>query len=291
MEITTDDSRFDDRQNRFVGVILREVVKVLESKLEIDKRDAVSAGEAVTFAVTSLLDGARTLSGKNRDIVPHLTFSEGRRRKSVVTSNGASSMHEYVHGWTSEMFSKFTSPVILHRDLPKIPIRPRAALALRSLHRGLQLVDRIFKQRFLSPHAELVAAVDNALHAIATSHADVENPLDLMSVTSLDFDAVLNDLRPGSPERSVFLSACEGAKIASSKAVNDVLSFLQSMGSELPATKRDRLEHAVSWPAYLDFKLVEKRLEVGTLNQTSCCDPDSLGELWLKYEPSWNAYV
>ncbi|HMO16442.1 MAG TPA: hypothetical protein PKD64_19965 [Pirellulaceae bacterium] len=290
MELQIDESRFDDRQNRFVGVILREVVKVLGAELDIDKSDAVSAGKAVTFALASLLDGSRSLSGKNRDLVPHLTFAHGKRRQSLITSESGSWMHEYVHGWSTEMFSQFESPVILHRDLPKIPLRTQAALAWRSLRRALQTLDRIFGRSFSGRHAELVESVSDALLAISMSDEHVENPRELMSATVQEFESVLNDLRPGSPERSAFLSAMEGARIGSQTMVNDVLSFAASVGFELKAAKRDRLERALCWPAYLDFKLVESRLEVGKLTASSPCDPDSLGALWLKHEPDWASY-
>lgn len=290
MELQTDESQFDDRQNRFVGAMLREVVKVLEAELDIDKSDAVSAGEAVTFALANLIDGSRSLSGKNRDIIPHLTFADAKNRNSLITSSSASWMHEYVHGGSTEMFSRFASPVILHRDLPKIPPRPQAAIALRTLQRALQALDRIFAQSFSGRHSELVDSVSDSLLAISTSDSRIEEPTKLMSVKAHEFDSILNKLRPASPERCVFLSAMEGAKIGSQTMVNDVLSFASSMGSELKAAKRDRLERSFQWSAYLDFKLLESRLEVGTLTPSSPCDPDSLGTLWLKHEPDWGIY-
>lgn len=290
MDLNIDEAQFDNRQARFVGVMLREVVKTVEAELDIEKRDAITAGESVVFALANVLDGTRKLTGKNKDIIPHLAFANTRKRDALVTSATGTSMHEYVHGWTTEAFSKFVSPIILDSDLRKVPIRPRAAMAVRVIERAVQVLDRVFQRSLPASHAHLLESVVTCLDAIAKC-PKADDPLRLMASKPQEFDAIRDTLAPGSPERSLFLAVQNGARIASPTSINDIVSFSCSIGSQLKASKRDRLEDSLRWPAALDFKLIVSRIKSDTLDPSLPFDSDCLGTTWLSHEPDWTKYV
>lgn len=103
-KLTIDPDRFDDQQNRFVAVLLDEVMNTLGTEIDppTSHDNLMEVTRAVVWTVTNLLDGTRKVTGKNKDLIPHLTFSDGKQRKALIADPSGSSMHEYVHGWCEE---------------------------------------------------------------------------------------------------------------------------------------------------------------------------------------------
>ena len=107
MDVQFNESEFDKRQNALAGQIVRAVHNILDADSAIPDTAVNSLTASITFSICSLLDGNRQ-GLKANDIgplVPMLAFALNTHRQDAVMLDGTKSwMHEYVHGWVTELY-------------------------------------------------------------------------------------------------------------------------------------------------------------------------------------------
>jgi len=106
MDVKFDRDEFDKRQTALVCEIVRTIHDLLEENgTPPEALNGLTA--SLASRICSLLDGSRK-GLKANDIgplVPILGFALSTHRTDVVLLDGESSwMHEYVHGWVSELY-------------------------------------------------------------------------------------------------------------------------------------------------------------------------------------------
>ncbi len=123
MDVQFDRDEFDERQTALVGEIVRAIHDVLTEQ----GTPAVNVNEltaSLAFSVCSILDGTR-----KGTLGPVLGFPlDAGRRKVVMLDAEQSWLHEYVHGWVTELYD--TTPVTPHRK-PTAPC-PHCGKPLRT---------------------------------------------------------------------------------------------------------------------------------------------------------------
>ena len=107
MKLKIDNDNYSDKQHRLLGVLMKEIIESIDIELEPEQEELVRATESIAFGIAVILDGGRKFRGKNKDLVPHLTFADDRNeRKELVTDKSGSHMHEHVHAWLQQYFGK-----------------------------------------------------------------------------------------------------------------------------------------------------------------------------------------
>jgi hypothetical protein len=107
MNVRFDEAEFDKRQNALVGQIVREVHDILAAADSVPEASVNSLTGSLAFSICSLLDGCRQRleGGGAGPLNPLMAFALDTSRQDVVMLNGKNSwMHEYVHGWVSELY-------------------------------------------------------------------------------------------------------------------------------------------------------------------------------------------
>ena len=95
MKVSVDSFKFDDHQLFFVRKLCEMLVTDLRNAGIDDERGEELATQ-LAFSMCCLTDGSTILEFDGRPFLPCLTFSQDEEYSEVLSSGGASSMHEYV---------------------------------------------------------------------------------------------------------------------------------------------------------------------------------------------------
>lgn len=291
MDIRVDKSKFDALQHRLIGILTEEIIETLSNALDLKKESAVAAGCSVAFGVASILDGSRVRDSKDRHVIPHLAFSTSAGRDELVTAQGGSWMHEYVHACVSELYREFESPVILHAEIKKLPFRPLSALAFRALLRGKLVLSNVHKRALPQEPATMLDALIDLLEQTASASKEIDSPTDIIPAELFEtFKTPLNDLKFSSPERCLFLAAQSASRVQW-KSISTSLSFVASMTNLEGAAKEAKLKRIISTAAYLDFRRIQTESAARDSADQASISPAQLGKLWPNGEPNWSEYA
>ena len=110
MGVRIDKDRFDSQQNALVGDLVRSVHDVLVEN-EVPKDSVNKLTASIAFRICGVLDGSHGDSSNLR-----LAFAvDGNHTDLVMLDNESSWLHEYVHGWVTELYdtapaAKFEKP-------------------------------------------------------------------------------------------------------------------------------------------------------------------------------------
>ena len=109
VDLKINESEFDAKQNALVSQIVRTIHDVLDSDPGVDKKKVNEFTASIAFQVCSILDGSRSSEKTPTagSVIPVLYFADNQHRRSAVGLDAKQSwMHEYVHGWVSELFDE-----------------------------------------------------------------------------------------------------------------------------------------------------------------------------------------
>jgi len=103
MKLKEDADRFDELQMILIGGIVDAIKEDLD-KAGLPDGKSRELLETLSFSVSTILDGSRTVAYEGKEASPVITFESGE--DDLVYPGGSSWMHEYVFGVIGELYDE-----------------------------------------------------------------------------------------------------------------------------------------------------------------------------------------
>lgn len=103
ISVQQDMVQFDECQLGLVDNICRSIKAEIE-KLDLDTEQQMELTTQIAFSVCCILDGSTTIERQGETIRPWLAFALDESFKTLLTTDGASSCHEYAVGFSEDLF-------------------------------------------------------------------------------------------------------------------------------------------------------------------------------------------